>query len=199
MSGRKGFDTRRGRPPGNTKSDAIVAEILNSVRKGVPIKHACAAFCVSYATWHMWKTEGAAAREAIAKGEKLGKRAKWCLNFIVQYEAAMSDFVDDAVKKVSKASGKDWKAAAWLLKCRDRDNFREKQEIEHTGAGGGPIGVTFSPEDREQLGAALEKRIAQRIEERARFVDGMVPVKHNGNGHHNGNGNGNGNGFADPH
>lgn len=189
MASRKGIDTRRGRPPGNTKSDAIVSEILNSVRKGVPIKHACAAFCVSYATWHMWKTEGAAAREAVAKGQKLGRRAKWCLNFLVQFEAAMSDFVDDAVKKVSKASAKDWKAAAWLLKCRDRDNFREKQEIEHTGSGGGPIGVTFSPEDREQLGAALEKRIAQRMEERNRFA---------GNGH-NGNGNGNGNGFAAAH
>lgn len=193
MAGRKGIDTRRGRPPGNTKSDKVVAEILNSVRKGVPIKHACAAFCVSYATWHDWKTEGAAAREAQAKGEKLGRRASWCLNFLVQYEASMSDFVDQAVKKVSKASAKDWKAAAWLLKCRDRDNFREKQEIEHTGAGGGPIGVTFSPEDREQLGSALEKRIAQRLEERKRFTDGTVPVQHNGNGHTNGNG------FHTPH
>lgn len=199
MAGMKGYDTRRGRPPGNTKSDAIVAEILNSVRKGVPIKHACAAFCVSYATWHDWKTEGAAAREAVAKGEKLGRRANWCLNFLLQYEAAMSDFVDDAVKIVNKAAKKDWKAASWLLKCRDHDNFREKQEIEHTGSGGGPIGITFSPEDREQLGAALEKRIAQRMEERKRFVDGIVPVTHNGNGNGHHNGNGNGNGFSDPH
>ena len=87
----------------------------------------------------------------------------------------------------------------FLLKARKPETYRERHDIQHTGAGGGPIGVTFSPEDREQLGAALEKRISQRVEERNRFVDGMVPVNGNGNGHHNGNGNGNGNGFSDPH
>ena len=85
----------------------------------------------------------------------------------------------------------------FLLKGRKPEVYRERHDIQHTGAGGGPIGVTFSPEDREQLGSALEKRIAQRMEERARFVDGMAPVAVNGNGKHNGNGNGNG--FSDPH
>lgn len=199
MAGRKGFDTRGGRPPGNTKSDKVVALILDSIRQGVPIKHASETFGVSENTFHAWRSEGAAARELLAKGEKLTKRQQWCVGFLKQLDSARSDFVDKGVKIIQKAAKKDWKAASWLLTRRDPDNFREKQEIEHTGAGGGPIGVTFSPEDREQLGAALEKRIAQRMEERTRFVDGMVPVKHNGNGHHNGNGNGNGNGFADPH
>lgn len=197
MAGRKGFDTRRGRPPGNAKSDEVVAHILDSIRQGVPIKHACATFGVSEDCFHVWKNDGKTAKELHAKGEQLTKRQQWCLRFLGQLEAARSDFVDQGVKLIRKAAKKDWKAASWLLTRRDPEHFAEKQEIAHTGAGGGPIGVTFSPEDREQLGSALEKRIAQRIEERQRFVDGMVPVAVNGNGKHNGNGNGNG--FAHPH
>ena len=197
MAGRKGFDTRRGRPPGNTKSDEVVALILDSIRQGVPIKHACSTFGVSEDCFHLWKNDGKTAKELHAKGEQLTKRQTWCLRFLGQLEAAKSDFVDQGVKLIRKAAKKDWKAASWLLTRRDPEHFAEKQEIAHTGAGGGPIGVTFSPEDREQLGSALEKRIAQRMEERARFVDGMAPVSVNGNGKHNGNGNGNG--FSDPH
>ena len=197
MAGRKGFDTRRGRPPGNTKSDEVVALILDSIRQGVPIKHACSTFGVSEDCFHLWKNDGKTAKELHAKGEQLTKRQTWCLRFLGQLEAAKSDFVDQGVKLIRKAAKKDWKAASWLLTRRDPEHFAEKQEIAHTGAGGGPIGVTFSPEDREQLGSALEKRIAQRMEERARFVDGMAPVAVNGNGKHNGNGNGNG--FSDPH
>ena len=197
MAGRKGFDTRRGRPPGNTKSDEVVALILDSIRQGVPIKHACSTFGVSEDCFHLWKNDGKTAKELHAKGEQLTKRQTWCLRFLGQLEAAKSDFVDQGVKLIRKAAKKDWKAASWLLTRRDPEHFAEKQEIAHTGAGGGPIGVTFSPEDREQLGSALEKRIAQRMEERQRFVDGMVPVAVNGNGKHNGNGNGNG--FSDPH
>ena len=197
MAGRKGFDTRRGRPPGNTKSDEVVALILDSIRQGVPIKHACSTFGVSEDCFHLWKNDGKTAKELHAKGEQLAKRQTWCLRFLGQLEAAKSDFVDQGVKLIRKAAKKDWKAASWLLTRRDPEHFAEKQEIAHTGAGGGPIGVTFSPEDREQLGSALEKRIAQRMEERARFVDGMAPVAVNGNGKHNGNGNGNG--FSDPH
>ena len=199
MAGRKGFDTRRGRPPGNTKSDEVVALILDSIRQGVPIKHACATFGVSDDAFHLWKNEGKEAKELQSNGEQLTKRQKWCLGFLGRLESARSDFVDKGVKIIQKAAKKDWKAASWLLTRRDPEHFAEKQEIAHTGANGGPIGVTFTPEDREQLGAALEKRIAQRIEERKRFVDGMAPSPVNGNGKHNGNGNGHGNGFADPH
>jgi hypothetical protein len=197
MAGRKGFDTRRGRPPGNTKSDEVVALILDSIRQGVPIKHACSTFGVSEDCFHLWKNDGKTAKELHAKGEQLTKRQTWCLRFLGQLEAAKSDFVDQGVKLIRKAAKKDWKAASWLLTRRDPEHFAEKQEIAHTGAGGGPIGVTFSPEDREQLGSALEKRIAQRMEEQKRFVDGMDQVSVNGNGKHNGNGNGNG--FAHPH
>ena len=127
MAGRKGFDTRRGRPPGNTKSDEVVALILDSIRQGVPIKHACSTFGVSEDCFHLWKNDGKTAKELHAKGEQLTKRQTWCLRFLGQLEAAKSDFVDQGVKLIRKAAKKDWKAASWLLTRRDPEHFAYKQ------------------------------------------------------------------------
>ena len=77
----------------------------------------------------------------------------------------------------------------FILAARRPEVYRDRQDIRHTGAEGGPIAVTVSQTALAEMSDALEKRTIQRIEARKRFgLNGNANGNVNGNGTHHANG-----------
>ena len=93
------------------------------------------------------------------------------------------------VSCVRDAGKRDWRAAAWLLERRHKEDFAKPQQIEHSGPGGGPVEVApeidceYLQRIRKQEGVAkiiaklsaiLEREQRERLEREASAAEAPV-------------------------
>lgn len=113
-------------------------------------------FDVSESTINLWKLEHPSFSESLKQGKyeadaevahKLYKRATGYSQpdiITASYEGKITD-----IQEVTKHFPPDTTAAIFWLKNRQPKNWRDKQEIEHAGEGGGPISVVFNSNIRK--------------------------------------------------
>lgn len=95
--------------------------ICTLVQGGASIPDACLASGYSWNTVKVW----------IARG-RTAKREQPFARFADELAQAKAKWRAGAVLQITKASAKDWRAAAWLLERRV-DSYRPQQRIEHSG------------------------------------------------------------------
>lgn len=95
---------------------AIQDAICALVNAGAPLPHAARACGVPWPTVKDWLKKGRAGKQPYA-------------DFVAAWQQAKARWVAGAVMRVTKASDKNWKAAAWLLERRVKA-FRPPQRHE---------------------------------------------------------------------
>ena len=130
-----------GRPFGISAEQRIV--LCESLRGGNYRRVACQVAGVSYSTFAAWMKRG-------GDGED-GER--------VEYEEPYRGFVDDVhkaeadgeielVDSIRQAGKTDWKASAWLLSKRNKDNWSDNNNNIHVGTTGG-VTIVLPSNNRE--------------------------------------------------
>ncbi len=115
----------------NTKLTADVAlRILNFIRSGAYKKHAANAAGVSVDAVDNWIRRGEQ-NDAVEPYE----------SFAIDFRRAQAEDAIRDVQTISKASDKDWRAAAWKLERKYPREFGLKQQVEHIAAAGDGDGV----------------------------------------------------------
>lgn len=103
----------------------VRASILASLHAGRTRRGACAQAGITDRTLRRWLIDP---RPGFAA-------------FAVQVTKAEDANEFDYLEKIKGAAGEDWRAAAWYLSKRNPDDWGERQKLEHSGPGGGPIEV----------------------------------------------------------
>ena len=119
-----------GRPKGSgiKLTPELQARVVLLIRAGNYVVTACGASGISDASYWAWKVRGESGEEPYASFLDAVKRAE------EEAESAL-------VATVRRAGESQWQAAMTLLERRHPDRWgrRERQQIEHSGPGGGPI------------------------------------------------------------
>lgn len=132
-------------------TDKALAEAIRLIRLGLSKKDAALLAGMSAARFHEVTQQG---RDALADG-----KTTWQGDFVHALQQAEAGFklsasavvinaangapavYDDQHNLVRAERLPDWKAAAWMLERRFRDEYGTQRNIEISGAGGGPIEV----------------------------------------------------------
>lgn len=104
-----------------------IAKLVNA---GAPIPRACEASHVSWNTAKTWIKRG---RDGIEP----------YTSFVTLIEEAKAAWVCGATMRITKASEKDWKAAAWLLERREARHFGTKAKVDATIQHSGSMAIQF--------------------------------------------------------
>ena len=112
-------------------TDEVQEAICQSIRNGNYAKVAAEAAKVSETTFYRWLEEGEKAKQ--------GKKRE----FWESIKEAEAESEQNAVRVVQDAMPHDWKAAMTYLERRHPERWgkRDKQTLEHTGEGGGPVAI----------------------------------------------------------
>ncbi|MEE9303634.1 MAG: hypothetical protein V3U84_07585 [Thiotrichaceae bacterium] len=118
---------------GNTKWDETrVVKLLDLIRLGMPVSHACAAVKISKQTFYNWKNDskdeigGFDSRVRDAESDFMNKH----IDFI--YQAAKGTLETDEKGKRTGRPG-DWRASAWILEKRFPKEFGHLARFEMSG------------------------------------------------------------------
>jgi hypothetical protein len=114
---------KMGRP---LKINECKEEIIESLRKGAPIKDAIAGF-IHKCTYIDWLTKG---KEDLDNNIKSDYS-----DFSIRTEEAQKEYRDQLRATIEMHSAKDWKAASWLLERSDPENYVAKQKVDVTTNG----------------------------------------------------------------
>lgn len=110
------------------------ARFLDALREGYSIGRACVQAGWAYVSWRQWASES---EQAEARGE----RCKYSDLFDAYREALRDGDARLYGTIQSAAQAGDWRAASWILERRDSRSWAKAQEVEVTGADGGPVVV----------------------------------------------------------
>jgi len=155
----------RGQP---TKLTAASADaICQRLRAGVPRVHAAESVGVARRTmmkWLEYGRAGSACEQPDCDDEHHGpgQGEVTYLHFLQQVEHAEAEAVVLAVGYVSKAMGRDWRAAFAWLERRHPSEFKPKDRVEFSGPHGGPVEIEVSSVER--LKAKIDE-VARRLRE----------------------------------
>lgn len=120
----------------------IQNQICGYVNAGVPIPTACGACGISWNTVATWLRKG-------RDGEKPYDQ------FVAAIEKAKHRWEAAAALRVTKASDRDWKAAAWMLERRRHETWGAREKLELTGKNGGAIKIEADVAALERARAAV--------------------------------------------
>ena len=118
-------------------------QICGYINGGVPMTTACGACGVSLHTVNGWLKKG-------RNGEKPYDR------FVQAIETAKHRWEAAAALRVTKASDRDWKAAAWMLERRRHETWGAREKLELTGKNGGAIKVEADAAALARVRAAVK-------------------------------------------
>jgi len=149
------------------------AILLKAIEEGMPLKHAAMLAGISYDSLNRWRIRG--------ESEYAPPEFRDFCNALQRSEAIA---MQRLVGRIGDAGKSDWRAAAWILERRFREEFAKTQQVEHSGPQGQPIQTqtTVEPEVLQrirkqaglvslvgELGDILSKNRAKREEERQRI------------------------------
>lgn len=163
--------------------DNVRKVLIEALRAGAPVGLACEAASMSRSTFHSWMQRGFDAHEIAAQGGETdpsdepyrvlyeevqsarataGVRNVGIIQRVAQggtvLEKTTEKDPDGTERVIEKRQAPDWRAAAWYLEKVRKDEFRkDAEQVEVTGAGGGPVQVTA---DAEDLAARLAEHLA---------------------------------------
>lgn len=107
------------------RTPEVEAKLFEALRLGCTRRAACAYAGIHAGTLCDWANDFPEFSEAITRAED-------------EAEAGFSIVIQRAA-----ANEGDWKAAAWWLERRRKEDYSARQEVEHAGKDGGPIPVAF--------------------------------------------------------
>lgn len=179
-------DVQRGRPTDLRNPDKR-ARFLDAHRLGLPIEQAAAFAGLDHSTVHEWIARGegrdprgrGSTPETRAFVEDLARaRAEQHTVDVLLIENAARGGAEIERRTIRRANGEtevvvrrsppDWRAAAWLLERRYRELYARPQQVEVTGAEGGPVQLSG--------GFANESELARRLESALRALPPVPPV-----------------------
>lgn len=134
-----------GRVPDLEKDDQITIRVCKYIRLGCTIEDACEAAGVGKSTYYQWleKARGESPKPCYVEFADSVTRAlheaKVALVGMV-HAAAYGETGHDRDGNPTHKPG-DWRAAAYLLSCRDPENYSVRKRFEHSGPGGQPLEV----------------------------------------------------------
>lgn len=111
-------------------TDDIAQAVLQLIGAGVPVKSACVSCGIDRGTYYEWRRRGESGEEPYA-------------TFLSLADTALEASKVPLIKIITDAGKDDWRAAAWLLKCRDPENFGDKQKTEVENSGAVKVNVVF--------------------------------------------------------
>lgn len=144
-----------GRP--TKMNDEVCNTICEGIELGLPYKHACESAGVSYVTFLSWKAKGEIALETKTPSQYSASEEN-CITFLYQVRKAEADGIKENIKKIKEigeGSGEhrpDWKALAWILKCRDPEHFTETQKIDQKTEHSGGVSIKLDMKDFSKKG-----------------------------------------------
>ncbi len=109
----------------------VQAQIARYVNAGAPIPHACEAVGVPWPTCKDWLRKGR-------------KGIKPYAAFVAAMKQAKAAHATGSVLCVTKAGGKDWRAAAWILERRYPKHYAPPSRFEVSGKDGKAIETSGS-------------------------------------------------------
>lgn len=118
---------------------ACEAKLLKYIEEGLPLKQAAALAGVSYDSVNRWRTKG--------ESEYAPPEFR---DFCKSLERAKAVAMKGFVLHIREAGKSDWRAAAWMLERRHKEEFSIAQRVEHSGPGGKPV-ETFTKIEPEVL------------------------------------------------
>lgn len=127
----------RGRPCLLTKE--CEATLMKEIENGLPLKEAAEIAGVSYDSLNRWRIRG--------EDENAPSEFR---HFCKALKRAKAVAMRGLVANIRDAGKSDWRAAAWMLERRHKEEFGNPQRVEHSGPGGKPI-ETFTTVEPEVL------------------------------------------------
>ena len=121
MEGKTKPKRKAGAKPIITNYPELVKVFLEGIRLGQTIRDAAEFANINPSTIFLWQSKGKQDLEN-------GKRTKY-VEFLEQFNRAKQQFIRNALSQIHKATGNDWKAAAYLLKMRYPKEYGDKQEV----------------------------------------------------------------------
>ena len=139
----------------------IEEELLNLIKIGVPVRHACQAVGINEKTFYNWLSRGMTERDRLNSIENAKPNPTEVVfyEFLQAVERARSEAIAKKVATITKSSHDDWRAAAWWLERQLPSEFGKIDRVEHTGANGEDIKVTVTMgELQEKIARVIEMR-----------------------------------------
>lgn len=139
-----------GRP--TKMNDTVCADICSNIELGMPYKYACEAAGISYPTFLSWKAKGELALKEKSPSKYSAAESN-CVNFLEQVHKSEAEGVQHNLRKIreiGEGMGEhkpDWKALAWILKCRDPEHFSETQKIDQKTEHSGGVSINLQMTD----------------------------------------------------
>lgn len=110
---------------------AVRQLIVDGLKAGLPIRHACALAGIDTAQFYRWRTRG----ETAAEG------STW-RQFFLDCEGAQAEMVKGSLAVITQAATDgDWRAAAWKLERRMPEQFGAR---ERPAASSGPVVIELA-------------------------------------------------------
>jgi len=113
----------------------LVKRITDAVLAGNSYATACALAGISYRCFFLWMAEG---RRLV---EEAGRKDGYKVQFFQGIVEAEAKAIHRNVMVIQQAARRDWKAAAWYLERRNKDEWGLVSRVEQAGPSGGPIEV----------------------------------------------------------
>ena len=131
---KKRMSSTPGRP--TLLTPEVHKKIVDLVRGGNFPETAASAAGVSRPTLRSWMREGAElVRNHVGTGTRaLSKRQRLLLSFLTDLDRAFGEAEARDVLLIGKHAEEDWRAAAWRLERRNRQQWAPLQRIEQTSA-----------------------------------------------------------------
>ena len=145
-------------PPGRPlKLDdpSIVSVLLECIRRGMTYKFSCQRAGVTTQTFNRWMEHGRLDELKDENSSTIFSR------FRSQVHEAEVEGVENNLRHIENAAHDTWRAAAWILERRYREDYAKKQQVTPNGDKNAPIQVQGSV-DKGQLEQTLDRLLAVR-------------------------------------